>query len=378
MKLMREGAIALTLAIAMAGTSAAQSTRIDEDNAGVGTTSAEFLLLGAGARGMALGSGYAAIVRDVESTYYNAAGLPLMEQPTVALSMMSYFADTDYLWAGLAMPLSNGEWGLGFSIQSWGFSDAPLTTEADPLGESGLQYDVRETAFGLSFAHAFIDRFSGGVTLKYITSQLGQTDGSAFAVDVGTNFHTEWNGRPISMSFVMQNLGTPIEHTGAGLRQDVFPEPDDPSVPSTPLDPYASEIQAAEWQLPVLFRVAIAHDVVSTDVNRVSLMGQFSEPNNNDAQLGFAGEYAWTPTDLPVSAALRGSYEFQPDNDFEGETSEELDAAYETDKGDGLDGLALGGGLRYGLGDLTAGFDYAWRHFGVLGTRHVFTVSFGW
>ena len=53
MKLMREGAIALTLAIAMAGTSAAQ-TQIDEDNSGVGTTSAEFLLLGGGARGMAI------------------------------------------------------------------------------------------------------------------------------------------------------------------------------------------------------------------------------------------------------------------------------------------------------------------------------------
>ena len=377
MKFMREGAVALTLAIAMAGTSAAQ-TRIDEDNSGVGTTSAEFLLLGAGARGMALGSGYSAIVNDVEATYYNPAGLPLMDQPAAALTMMSYFADTDYLWAGLAMPLSNGEWGLGFSVQSFGFSNAPNTTEEDPLGESGLEYDVRETAFGLSFAHAFIDRFSGGITLKYITSELGQTSGEAFAVDVGTNFHTEWNGRPISMSFMLQNLGTPIEHTGAGLRQDVFPEPDDNNFPSTPLDPYAAEIQAAEWQLPVLFRVAVAHDVLSTDANRVSLIGQFTETNNNDAMVGFAGEYAWTPTDLPVGAALRGSYEFQPDNDWDGETSEELDEAYETDSSDSLDGLVLGGGLRYGLGDLTAGFDYAWRHFGVLGTRHVFTVSFGW
>ena len=36
-----------------------------EDNTAYGTTSAEFLLLGAGARGTALGSSFASIVTDV-------------------------------------------------------------------------------------------------------------------------------------------------------------------------------------------------------------------------------------------------------------------------------------------------------------------------
>lgn len=378
MKYWRDGAIALALAAVTAAGGVAQSTQIEEDNSGVGTTSAEFLLLGAGARGMALGPGFAAITRDVEAAYYNPAGLPLMEKPSAAFSMMPYFADTHYVWAGIGLPLSNGEWGLGFSLQNFGFSDQVLTTEEDPLGEGGLRYDVAETAIGVSIAHAFIDRFTGGVTLKYISSSLGKTDASGIGIDVGTNFHTEWNGRPIAMSFVIQNLSTPLQHQGPGLQQGVTPEPDNPSTPVSPVDPYAAEITTAQWQMPVVFRVAVAYDVVSSDASRLSLLGQFNEPNDNAAGVGFGGEYAWTPVDLPLSAALRGSYEFQPDNSWNGETSDELAAAYDTQHGDGTDGLTLGGGLAYSLGDLSAGFDYAWRSFGVLGSRNVFTISLGW
>ena len=370
MKSLRMSATALLLVAVTATGGAAQET---EENSGVGTTSAEFLLLGAGARGMALGPAFGALVRDVESLYYNPAGLPLMEGPEAMFTMMPYFADTDYMWAGVAAPISDGQFGIGLSISNFGFNDQRVTSEADPEGEEGLTYDVSETALGLSFAYAFIDRFTGGATLKYISSQLGQTDASGFGVDVGTNFHTEWNGRPIAMSFVIQNLSTTLKHSGAGLSQDVFPE--DEQVPSAPVDPFEAQFQANEWQMPIVFRVGVAYDVVSTDANRVSLLGQFSEMNNNNPMFGFGGEYGWTPVDLPVTAALRGSYEYQPDNDYE---DAELDRALDADNSDSLDGLILGGGLTYALGDLNAGIDYAWRHFGVLGSRNIFSISLGW
>ena len=51
-----------------------------EDNTSYGTTSAEFLLLGAGARGTALGGSFAAIATDISSLYYNPAGAALIEK----------------------------------------------------------------------------------------------------------------------------------------------------------------------------------------------------------------------------------------------------------------------------------------------------------
>ena len=40
--------------------------------------------------------------------------------------------------------------------------------------------------------------------------------------------------------------------------------------------------------------------------------------------------------------------------------------------------LALGGGLRFDVSDYQVRADYAWRHYGQLGSRNVFSVSLGW
>ena len=378
MRIFGKETLGLLLSAALVATPAsAQDAGIDEENTGIGTAAAEFLLMGAGARGMALGPSYSAIVRNVESVYYNPAGLPLMESAQAMATILPYFADTDYFWAGVGLPLANGEFGIGLSIQNFGFSDAPVYTETDPDATEGLTYDVRETAIGLSFAHAFIDRFSGGVTLKYINDQLGQTEAEAFAVDVGTNFHTEWNDRPIAMSFVIQNLGTALRHSGSGLDFDELPP--EGETPVAAVDPFAARYLTSDFQLPVSFRVGVAYDVLSQDANRVTLLGQFSEQSNiNRPVFGFAGEYAWTPVDLPVTAMLRGSYDYQSDNSISDEEEAVFAGTIEPDNSDDLDGLTLGGGLTYEIANLVAGFDYAWKHYGVLGSRNVFSVSLGW
>lgn len=369
------GAIAVLFLASTTGVAQAQ-VRIEEENTNVGTTSAEFLTFGAGARGMALGPSFAALARDVEALYYNPAGLPLMDGPQTMLTMMPYFADTDYFWAGLAFPFGGGQYGIGLSLGNFGFSDQPVYTEEDPDGLSGRTYGVSETVVGLSFARAFIDRFTGGVTLKYISDALGQARATAFAIDIGTNFHTEFNGRPIAISFMMQNLGTSLEHSGQGLDFNAFPQPGEDE-PVSNVDPSPARFQTQAFQLPVAFRVGVAYDVLSAERNRLSVLGEFSETNNNDPSWGFAGEYEWISSTGGLRLAGRASYSFQPDNYLSGQ--EEADFAGATNPGGkGADGLALGGGIRYQIGEYEARVDYTYRHFGVLGTIDVFTIGFAW
>lgn len=383
MRFWKHGAIAL-LALSAALPAYAQeeddvpTVEIRKENSGAGTTSAEFLLMGAGARGMAIGPAFAALTRDVESLFYNPAGLPLMQGMEVGLTMMPYFADTNYLWAGVAMPLAGGEYGFGISITNFGFSNTPVYTEVDPTGSSELKYSVAETALGLSFAHAFIDRFTGGFTLKLISDKLGQTSATGFAVDVGTNYHSELAGRPISLAFVIQNLGSTLKHSGAGLDFNNFPEASDPTYPSQPVDPMPARYEAQGSAIPVVFRVGLAYDALSSASNRLSLLGEFNEYYNVGSSFGFGSEYAWTPEGLPFAAALRGSYSYQPDNGLSGQEERDWEGSASVD-GEGLDGLTLGGGLAF---NITEGYslraDYAWRHFGVLGARNVFSVGFNW
>lgn len=382
MRINRSIVAALALVAMTAGTVLAQddpgTIQLEKNNSGVGTTSAEFLLMGAGARGMALGPAYAALGRDVEALYYNPASLPLMDGAEARVTMMPYFADTNYLWAGIALPLRGGEYGFGLSIANFGFSDQPVYTEIDQDNESQLTYGVSETVIGLSFAHSFIDRFSGGITAKMISDQLGQSTAYGFAVDIGTNYHSEIGGKPIAMSFVIQNLGTQLKHSGSGLDFNSFPQSGDPSFPVRAVDPSPARFETASAPLPVAFRVGVAYDIVSSASSRLSLLGEFNEFYNNDPSFGFASEYEWNAEDSPLSVALRGSYAYQPDNALSASEEESFgDAATSVDN-EALDGVVLGGGLRYLLGDYEIAADYAFRHFGVLGSRNVFTIGFGW
>src|SRR5262245_48002251 len=289
-----------------------RDSRIQTEKSGVGTASGEFMLLGAGARGMALGPAAAAVSRDVDALYYNPGNLPLMEGRQVGFTMMPYFADTRYIWVGVGLPVFGGDYAVGFSLANFGFGTSPRYTAEDPEGESGQNYSVSESVFGISFAHAFIDRFTGGATMKFVSDRLGQPSAFGFVMDVGTNYHAELGGRPIAFSLVIQNLdvfGKGLKHSGPGLTIDADPNTSDPNTPGdVNVDPGSGEIRASEFPVPVIYRVAIAYDIMSASERRLTLMTDFNEPYNPKPGFSVGGEFAWTPGKAPLSAALRGSY----------------------------------------------------------------------
>ncbi|MCH7709466.1 MAG: UPF0164 family protein, partial [Myxococcales bacterium] len=81
---------------------------VNQNNTPFGGTSAEFLLLGAGARGTALGGAFAALADDISALYYNPAGAALIDRAGAMVSTYDYVAETTYSWVGLAFPFSGG------------------------------------------------------------------------------------------------------------------------------------------------------------------------------------------------------------------------------------------------------------------------------
>lgn len=267
----------------------AQGTNQGADNTAYGTTSAEFLLLGAGARGTALGGAFSAIATDPSALYYNPAGIALMDRGGVTVGTYDYVAETRYSWGGIAFPFSGGSRAVGIQLGTFGFKDQPVYTAEQPEG-TGSVYSVNQTVAGLTFAQNFSDRFSAGITAKGIFDNLGEASGQAFALDFGTNFHSQLSGHPIRFSFNVLNLGSNISYSGSALEVNVPRDPI-PGEEPVPQNPQPGELRTKDFPLPTIFRVGLAYDLITGDNNHLTLMSDFNQPNSNGAGFSAGGEW---------------------------------------------------------------------------------------
>ena len=373
-RILRTCSMALAALSFVAGGLAGQIT-VPIDNTAYGTTSAEFLLLGASARGAALGGAYAALTTDISALYYNPAGLSLLEHSGAMVSTYSYVDQTRYTWAGIAFPVSGGSRSFGFQIGSFGFSDQPVYTVEQPDG-TGDTYGVAQLFAGATYAQNFSDRFSAGLTAKVVSDRLGDVKGTAFAVDVGTSFHVTTAGRPIRASFVIQNLGSTMKYSGAPLDVGVPRDPV-PGQVDVPQEPQPAEFKVKDFGLPVLFRVALAIDALSSQQARFTLLSEFNQPNNNKAGFEFGGEFALS--DIGKSGfhvAGRGSWTYQPANNIDVGTQAGFATALSSKEN--REGIAAGFGVGYKRGGFGMGFDYAWRDLGPLGSTNFMSFTISW
>jgi hypothetical protein len=273
--------------------------------------------------------------------------------------------------------MSGGQRAIGIHAGTFGFSDQPVYTVENPEGD-GQTYSVSETYVGLTYSQNFSDRFSAGLTGKFISDKLGQTSGTGFAMDFGTNFHALVGARPIRASFVIQNLGSTISHDGSGLDASTTRTPPLGQA-DLPQEGQPARLRTKDFGLPVTFRVGVAFDFLNSSSSRLTVLGEFSQPNNTNA--GASGGLEWALTDIGSSGfhvMARGSYSYQADNNLD---PDEAAAGFATSmSGDeGLDGLALGGGIGYlarsGFG---LSIDYAYRGLGLLGGTNFFSATIHW
>jgi len=343
------------------------------DNTGYGTTSAEFLLIGANARGMALGGGYMALANDLGALYANPGALALLKRAGVQGSQLNYVADIKLNWGGVATPYGGGSGAVGFSIGTFGFSDQPVYTPQAPNG-NGEFYSVSETYAAATIAKNFSDRFSVGVTAKGIFDRLGQVSGSAFAIDFGTHFHSQLAGKPIRFAFALTNLGTNLSYKGDPLKVTSVRDtlPGDGEVPSQPVP---SIRQTTPYSLPTRFGVALAYDFISTTDARFTVVSEFNQMRSNKASFSAGGEFAADRIGGSIfGIALRGSFVSNPSLNYES-----AGVTFDRQADDKALGLAVGGGVNIASrGGFALGFDYAYRKLGALGDVNFFTVTVGW
>ncbi len=162
----------------------------------------EFLNIGAGARGLAMGGAQVASTEDGNAGYWNPAGLVYVyEHPAISLMHAEYFAGIgkyDYLNA--AFPLNDRFKTLGVSLLRFGVDDIPNTlylVEPDgSINYNNIQsFSSADYAFVLSYSQLFVDdekkQLSWGANTKIIHRKVGSfAQAWGFGFDVGFMYKT--------------------------------------------------------------------------------------------------------------------------------------------------------------------------------------------
>lgn len=288
-----------------------------------GTTSASFLKLGIGSRAMAMGSAFAGLADDSTALYWNPAGLAQMKWQEIHITHNESFESIRHDYVGYATPLSKG----ALAVALYG-----LYTPKDIERRSGLNeadpyepltpiegyFQAYDLAAHVSYARLLKKNLSAGASLKFIQQVIDDRSAYGAALDLGMLYHFET--RPLSLGFVIQHLGTPIQFI------------------------------SKSYPLPVNFKLGAAYKWNSKIVSTLDL----NKSIDNFLFVSAGAEY--NPWDI---LSIRFGYRYR---------------WYGNELGD-LSGVSAGIGFNYKFNNLKCRFDYAFIPFAALGESHRISVS---
>jgi hypothetical protein len=289
--------------------------RATDSNAG--TSGAAFLKIGPGARPAGMGEAFTGVADDIHSIYWNPAGLGLLHSPEITGMHMQYFQNIAYEFAAFAVPTA-GHGTLGMAISNLHTDDIQRRT--DDTDTSLGTFGASDSAYMLSYGKSVNSRLSLGATGKYIRQTIDSTDASAYAMDGGALYLTDWH--EVRFGAAVQNLGSKVK----------FVNESDP--------------------LPLTYRLGASAPLLA---HRLLVSSDLIIPRDHQVGLALGTEYKGKIS-KDLGYAMRAGY--RSDTDVSG-----------------FSGVSIGSGLELGRGSL----DFAWVPFGDLGNAYRFSlhVKFG-
>lgn len=171
-----------------------------------GSSTANFLKLGVGARPVAMGEAYTAVANDIYATMWNPAGLARLTAPEVGLMHAELVEGLKYEFVGIALPKI---WRGNLAVSGLYFTTGKIEgfdSTGRSLGTLPRSFDA---AGSLSYGLPVGDRIALGVTGRYLYRRLVSQSVKAFIADVGLQYRTPLQG--LSLGGVVQHLGPNVK-----------------------------------------------------------------------------------------------------------------------------------------------------------------------
>ena len=321
----------------------------------MGTTAASFLEIGVGSAAVGMGGAYTTLAEDLSAIYWNPAKLSSIENIEAMFMYQPWLVDINFNFIGTAIPLPNlGVLGLGITMLNSG--DIEETT-LDYQEGTGSFYNASDIAVSFCFARSLTDNFSIGFAGKYITQRIATMKASALALDMGVHVVTPFFERPGSNIKGLQ-IGMCIANYGGKMRMsgdDTFIAVDPDLENSGNNNIIEADYRMQRYNLPSVFRVGLAYDLINSNSNRLTLAADALHPNNNYEYINTGMQYRLSVKSVDLK--FRGGYKtLFLDNSTQG--------------------LALGFGMNFQLfGGSGLRFDYAYSDMSELGKVNNYTFS---
>ncbi len=309
-----------------------------------GISAFQFLKLGVGARGVAMGESFVAVANDASALYWNPAGLVQFEENQAFASHTDYVVDISHEYFGAVYHLSPQD-AVGAAVTSLHMAKMEITTELQPYG-TGRFFSFGDVGVGVTYARRMTDQFSFGTTVRYVEETLDVLKMRSVMVDIGTYYWTGLN--TIRFAVVISNFGADVKPTSP--EQPVYTFGGSSSVPSF-----------QSYSLPTVFRFGVAFEPLQTEQQQLTASIQLNHPNDNSEHVRIGLEYGWEKT-LYLRCGVKrtiGQQLFGADA-----TSDEA--------------FSVGAGFAGSLGFSNVSADYSYTSFTLLGTVHRFSLSFSY
>ena len=322
-----------------------------------GTTAANFLEIGYGAAGGALGDAYVSLATDVSAIYWNPAGLAQLKRSEVMFVTQPWIVgmNTTFATVGIVVP-SFGT--IGASIIMMDYGDMDVTTMTMPEG-TGERFSSKDMALTISYARSLTEWFSVGTSGKYVSSAIWHENASAFAFDLGVLIKTDFfsptggNEHGLNIGMSISNYGTTLKYDGLDLLTPIDVDPNS----AGNYQSASGRLSGQEWEMPLIFRIGASVTPIVTDIHEVILSVDALHPNNNSESVNVGAQYSLTFPSFG-KLFLRGGYKglFMEDSQY---------------------GVSFGIGLQIDMmSNQSIKVEYASRSIGILGNVQSIGVSF--
>jgi len=296
-----------------------------------GTSSAQFLKIGVGARAAGLGEAFVALADDASALYWNPAGLALLPGTQVHFTHAQWPAEIEYEFVGLTKKMA--QMGvIGLSFASLHMDDMEVTTEYRPHG-TGEYFSYGDFLGAVSYARQLTDRFSFGISFKFIQEDLAELTSRGWVLDMGTYYRTGF--RSLRIAANLANFGPNFRPGGSYLG----------------LNEQGQEVtrRYEAFAPPTVFRLGTAMEVLERDTQRLTLCFAMNHPVDNTENASLGMEYQF----LKILCARLG-YKFNYDEES----------------------FTAGAGFELPIWTSHMRIDYAYTDFGVLQSAHRFSFDF--